>query len=428
VKVRVPGDKSLSQRALILAALAEGESRLTGLVHGGDAESTAGALRAMGVPIPALPGDGSTVRIRGVGLRGLTTPASTLDLGNSGTGTRLLMGVVAGSDVEARFDGDASLRTRPMARVVDPLRTMGAAFTADHSEGLLPLTVRGRWPLEPIDWPTAIASAQVKSAILLAGLTGRAFALVTEPRQSRDHTERLLNQVGASVISHATEGGWRVELRDPPERIDPLDLDVPGDFSSAAFVVGLAAMGGAGAEVVIEGVGVNPTRTAFLDVLLRMGGDVVVEETTPAGAVEPVGSLVVRPSSLVATEIEAAEVPRLIDELPIIAALAARAVGTTVITGASELRSKESDRIHAMVSNLQAVGVSVDELPDGLVVHGSSGPLAGSVRSWHDHRIAMAFAVLGALPGNHIEVDHPEVAGVSFPGFQTTIHALTAGA
>ncbi|MBT8488247.1 MAG: 3-phosphoshikimate 1-carboxyvinyltransferase, partial [Gemmatimonadetes bacterium] len=248
MRARVPGDKSLTQRALILAALATGESRLTGLLHGGDAASTAGALRALGAEIPALPPDGGEVRIQGVGLEGLRAPTGPLDLGNSGTGTRLLMGVLAGCDAKAVLTGDASLRQRPMARVIDPLTKMGASVQYLGEVGRLPVSIEGRRPLAAIDWPSPVASAQVKSAILLAGLTGGAFALVTEPRQSRDHTERLFRSVGVSVVEHPVAEGWRVEMRDPPETLRPLEFDVPGDVSSAAFLFAAAALGGAGPE------------------------------------------------------------------------------------------------------------------------------------------------------------------------------------
>lgn len=424
MRIRIPGDKSLTQRALILASLAEGESRISGLLHGGDSESTAGALRALGVEIPAIPADGSEIVIRGVGLRGLASPSGTLDLGNSGTGTRLLTGVLAGSRVTATIDGDASLRTRPMGRVAEPLSAMGGRFDYQADVDRLPMTITGTHPLEPIDWPSKVASAQVKSAILLAGLTGNAFAMVTEPRRSRDHTERLFNQVGVSVISHARGEGWRVEMRDPPDAIDPLDFEVPGDASSAAFVVALVALGGAGPEVVIEHTGLNPTRIAFLDVLRRMGADVEVEDTTPHGGTEPYGNVTVRPSALVGVDVGEDEVPALIDELPLVAALGVMAEGQTRITGAAELRTKESDRIRAMVTNFHALGVEAEELPDGMVVSGADRPLSGRVRAWHDHRIAMAFGVLGALQGNDIQVDHPEVADVSFPGFWEMMNML----
>jgi len=426
VKVRVPGDKSLTQRALILASLAEGESRVSGLLHGGDSESTANALRALGVDIPAIPDDGSPILIRGVGLRGLKPPSDSLDLGNSGTGTRLLAGVLAGSDLTATIDGDASLRSRPMRRVVDPLMAMGAGFEFVADVDRLPLMVTGRHPLEPIDWPSKVASAQVKSAVLLAGLTGNAFAMVTEPSRSRDHTERLFNQVGVSVISHAVGERWRVEMRDPPGRIAPLDFEVPGDVSSASFVFALAALGGGGPEVVVERVGLNPTRTVFLDVLRRMGADVEIHDTTPAGASEPYGDVTVRPSRLVGVEVGAAEVPGLIDELPLVAALGALAEGRTRITGAAELRHKESDRIRAMVTNFRALGIETEELADGMVVAGADRPLSGWVKAWEDHRIAMAFGVLDALPGNDVQVDFPEVTDVSFPGFRAIMNTLSS--
>ena len=410
-----------------MAALAEGTSRVSGLLHGGDTESTAGALRSLGVGVPSIPVDGSEILIEGVGLDGLRAPSGVLDLGNSGTGTRLLMGAVAGSDLSATFDGDASLRARPMARVTRPLSLMGARFEALGEADRLPVLVHGRPRLESLEWDSPVASAQVKSAILLAGLTGRTFAFVTEPRESRDHTERMFRAVGAPVIAHATDGGWRVELRDPPERISPLDFAVPGDMSSAAFLLALAALGAAGEEVTIDYVGLNPTRTAFLDVLLRMGADVEVRDRTPDGSTEPVGDVVVRPNGLRGTAVGADEVPRLIDELPLVAVLGACAEGETRITGAEELRAKESDRIATVATNLSGLGVQVDELGDGLIVQGAPGrALEGRVRAWHDHRVAMAFSVLGAATGDGIAIDDPEVARVSFPGFHRLLSSLTA--
>ena len=413
--LRVPGDKSLTQRALILASLAEGESRISGLLHGGDAASTAGAMRALGVQIPGLPDDGGEIRVPGVGLSGLRAPEAPLDLGNSGTGTRLLLGVLAGSGIQATVDGDASLRSRPMGRVTGPLSAMGADFSFLDVDGRLPIRVTGRPPLSALDWQSPVASAQVKSAILLAGLVGRAFVLVSEPRQSRDHTERMLRSLGVSVIAHPVEGRWQVELRDPPERLDALDFEVPGDISSAAFLLALGALG-RGHGLTVDRVGLNPTRTAFLDVLRRMGAKVEVE-TEDEGPGEPRGKVTVRPTRLRAVEITEVEVPSLIDEIPLIAALASRAEGETRITGAAELRHKESDRIAAVVENLRVLGVSAEELADGMVVEGSDRPLVGRVVCHGDHRVAMAFGVLGALPGNTIDIDEPEAADVSFPGF-----------
>jgi len=424
VNVRVPGDKSLSQRALILSSLADGRSHLKGLLYGGDTASTAEALRALGVSIPSIPQNGGEIEIDGVGLRGLRSPRGPLDLGNSGTGTRLLMGVLAGSPVSATLTGDASLRGRPMRRVTEPLSAMGASFEFTEAEGMLPLTVTGADPLRPIDWPSPVASAQVKSAVLLAGLTGGAFSLITEPRQSRDHTERLLRQVGVSVLEHPAERGWRVEMRDPPERIDALDFAVPGDISSAAFVLSLCALGGTAAPVTVSDVGLNPTRTAFLDVLARMGARPNIE-MDPGHGQEPSGSVSCAQEVLVGTDVSGEEIPRLIDELPLVAVLGACAAGTTRIRGAAELRAKESDRIDAMVRNLRSLGVEVDEFDDGLEVVGSDRPLEGRIQTFGDHRIAMAFGVLGALPGNRIIVDEPGVAAVSFPGFWELLKTLS---
>ena len=424
VSVRVPGDKSLSQRALILASLAEGESRLSGLLYGGDAESTAQALRRLGVDIPVLPEDGSEIRIEGVGLRGLLTPHGPLDLGNSGTGARLLTGVLCGSSLTATLDGDASLQGRPMGRVINPLTAMGASITCVAQPDRLPVRIEGRGPLESIDWPGEVASAQVKSAVLFAGLVGQAFVLFTEPRKSRDHTERLFNEVGVSVLSHVTAGDWRVEMRDPPERIGPLDLRIPGDLSSAAFLLAIGALGAAGPELTVTGVGLNPTRTAFLDVLRRMGAELSIETSDTPGP-EPSGDITVRAAELRGVTVEADEVPALIDELPMIAALGAVSTGVTRITGAAELRHKESDRISAMVANIRAIGGDAQELPGGLVVQGTPGPLKGRVRTFSDHRIAMAFGALGSLGQNELEVEHLGLADLSFPGFRETVTRIT---
>jgi 3-phosphoshikimate 1-carboxyvinyltransferase len=424
VRVTVPGDKSLTQRSLILSALAEGESRLSGLLHGGDAESTAGALRALGARIGALPSDGSDLRVRGVGLTGLSTPARELDLGNSGTGTRLLLGVLAGTSLRATLTGDASLSARPMGRVTEPLSRMGARFEHGGPAGRLPLTVIGTRPLSPLVWASPVASAQVKSSILLAGLAGGASVSVTEPRQTRDHTERLFASIGVPVSSAAAEGGWRVAMTDPPERTEPLDFTVPGDVSSAAFLLALAALGGVGPSLTVERVGLNPTRTAFLDVLRRMGVTVAVERDADAWGEEPVGAITTAPADLRAVSVGAEEVPRLIDELPLVAALGATAEGVTSISGAEELRAKESDRISAMAQNLRALGVRVEERPDGLDVEGTDAPLRGRIRTHGDHRIAMAFGVLGAVGRNEIEVDDRGAADVSFPGFWGLLERL----
>lgn len=423
--IRVPGDKSLTQRALILASLADGESTLSGLLHGGDAGSTAGALRGLGAAIDELPSDGSEVRVKGVGPNGLRSPEGELDLGNSGTGSRLLLGVLAGAGVTATVTGDASLRSRPMARVTEPLSLMGARFDYLAETGRLPISVHGVRPLESIEWRSPVASAQVKSSILLAGLLGGADVTVVEPRQSRDHTERMLRGIGARVEEGPAPGGWQVRLVSRPERIEQFDFAVPGDISSAAFPLGWAALGGAGEPLTVERVGLNPTRTAVLDVLRRMGARVTIDSAEDVGP-EPVGSVTVAPGELRGVSVRGDEVPRLIDELPLIAALGAHAEGVTSIREAEDLRAKESDRISAMVDNLRALGVEVEEHPDGLEVRGSERPLRGRVECRHDHRIAMAFGVLGAVGSNDIDIDDRAAADVSFPGFWQLLERLTA--
>lgn len=409
--VRVPGDKSISHRALMFAALAEGESRLTGLLDSADVRSTAEALRALGCDVPTLRPD-AVVRVRGVGLRGLRSPGAAIDCGNSGTTARLLLGILAGSSVVAELTGDSSLRARPMARVTDPLTRMGAAFEFLRDEGRLPLRVRGG-ALAPFEFDSPHASAQVKSALLLAGLVSGAKVTVREPRLSRDHTERMLGAQG--VVLRSVEAGTNADVTlSPVEALRPLALHVPGDFSSAAFLLALGALRGPGVR--IADVGVNPTRTGMLDVLARMGADVVRSNEREEGG-EPVADLAIAPVALQATSIQPDEVPALIDEIPIIAAIAARARGTTRIRGAEELRVKETDRIAAMVEGLRAVGVQVEEHADGMDIAGTTVPLRGVVRTFGDHRIAMAFGVLDALPGNSISVDDPDCVQVSYPGF-----------
>ena len=429
--LRVPGDKSISQRALILASLATGESRLGGVLPGADPQATASVLRALGSDLPELPEDGGEILITGLGLHGFREPSGVLNFENSGTGVRLMLGVLAGQGFTSQATGDASLRSRPMGRVTRPLSLMGATFRELGEPDRLPLEVVGSG-LKALDYDSPVASAQVKSALLLAGLVGETFVLVSEPSRSRDHTERMLGMVGAPVISHDNGGRWHVDFRDPPATIAPLDLVVPGDFSSAAFFVALALLGGVEGGLQLEHVGLNPTRTGLLSVLSRMGGEVEItpsEAGTAAasnGSGEPAGELRVTASDLRGVEVTEAEVPSMIDEFPILAVAAARASGVTRITGASELRVKESDRIRALVDNLRAVGVEVSELEDGLEVSGTDRPLVGSVSSHHDHRIAMAFGVLGALPGNRLEVEGKSVVDVSFPGFWEMLNDLSS--
>lgn len=403
-EVRVPGDKSISHRALMLAALGDGASTVRGILQSADVAATAAALRALGVDVPAM---NATMVVPGLGRRGLRAPTSAIDCQNSGTTARLLAGILAAYPFESRLEGDASLSRRPMRRVAVPLDTMGASVSLSAA-GSLPLTVRGG-ELVSIDYASEVASAQVKSAILLAGLVGGVAVSVTEPAPSRDHTEHMLRARGVPVESR----GAHVAL-EPVTSLAAADVDVPGDPSSAAYFAALAALATSG-ELRLPGVCLNPTRAGFYAVLARMGACVTTESTMVGG--EPVGAITVAPAGLRAVTVEAPEVPSLIDELPLVACLAARATGETVIRGAAELRVKESDRIAAVVSGLRALGVEAEELPDGMRIVGTGARLRGTVATHGDHRLAMAFGVLGRSPGCAIDVDEPDCVDVSFPGF-----------
>ncbi|GLC27399.1 3-phosphoshikimate 1-carboxyvinyltransferase [Roseisolibacter agri] len=406
--VRVPGDKSISHRALLLAALGDGRSRVTRILDSADVRSTAGVLRAMGVAVPAL---GPDVVVEGRGVRGLTAPSSDLDCGNSGTTTRLTAGIVAAQPFAARFVGDASLSRRPMARVARPLEAMGARVTYDGDAGRLPMTVHGG-ALQDLDWTSETSSAQVKSAIVLAGVAAGVEVTVREPHRSRDHTERMLAARGVDVWVHD-----RAVHVPAGARVAALDTAVPGDPSSAAFFAALGALASEG-ELRLPDVCLNPTRTGFFFALARMGARLTVDDERQEGG-EDVGTVVVEGGrALRGTTVEGEEVPSMIDELPLLACVAACAEGETIVRGASELRVKESDRITAVVTALRAVGAEAEELPDGFVVYGR-GPraFAGNVVTHADHRLAMAFGVLGALPGSDVAVDDPACVDVSFPGF-----------
>ena len=422
--VTVPGDKSITHRALMLAAVAEGQSRLRGLLPGEDCRSTAAVLRALGCAVPDPRADGGEIVVRGRGITAWAMPEGVLDCGNSGTTARLMMGLLASRPFAATLTGDASLRGRPMRRITAPLREMGAAFRELGETDRLPVEVLGG-PLASLHHRSPKASAQIKSAVLLAGLGGGVSVSVTEPLLSRDHTERMLRALGERVETEASEDGVAIRLAPSGRPLPPLDLAVPGDPSSAAFLVALATLADAG-ELRVRGVGVNPTRTGFLRLAARMGAMIGLEGEREVGG-EPVAELVVRPTRLRGIVVEPEEVPDSIDEIPVLAVLAARAEGETRITGASELRVKETDRIAALAANLRAIGVDAEELEDGLVVRGSDRPLAGRVRCFGDHRIAMAFGVLGAVSGGGIEVDDPDVVEVSFPGFWGVLGGLVAG-
>ena len=424
--IEVPGDKSITHRALLLSAVARGQSRLGGLLGGADCQSTASALRALGARLPKIPSDGAEIEVEGVGLNGLRTPESDLDCGNSGTTARLLLGFLSGLRVEARITGDGSLRSRPMRRVTEPLSEMGSEFWEGGEPDRLPIRLRGG-TLTAYSYVSPVASAQVKSAILLAALTGRVGATVVEPSRSRDHTERMLRRMGVSVREAVTPTGWEVTLGELSSDLQPLDLNIPGDFSSAAFLIGFGLLGGAGDELRIRNVGLNPTRTGLLDILKEMGGKIEVhnlrEADDPKG--EPAGDVTVSRSELSGTSVGGEVIPLLIDEIPLLAVVAGLANGVTEIRDAGELRVKESDRVAALAENLTAVGVRVEELPDGLRIQGGAEELRGEIPVQRDHRIAMAFGILGALPGHQVFVDNPGAADVSFPGFWKLLQRLS---
>lgn len=410
--LRVPGDKSISHRALIFGALGTGESRVTKILQSADVHSTAGVLRSLGVAIPELSDD---FIVRGLGRSALRQPTENLDCGNSGTTTRLMAGVASASRLTATFVGDASLSKRPMRRVAKPLESMGARFELPPNGGL-PMTITGG-SLHDIEWNSEVASAQIKSAILLAALVSGVRATVSEPVRSRDHTERMLLARGVSLAVNEN-----TVMLDADSPFETLDTDVPGDPSSAAFFAGLAALASSG-SLRLTGVCVNPTRIGFLERIKSMGAHVELENQRVEGG-ESIADVVVSPSQLKGTTVVEADVPAMVDELPLLACLASRAKGETVITGANELRVKESDRIAAVVSNLRAIGATAEELPDGMRIVGSDKPLAGKIVTHADHRLAMAFGVLGAVDGNSIEIDDRDCVGVSYPGFWADLEAV----
>jgi 3-phosphoshikimate 1-carboxyvinyltransferase len=427
-EARVPGDKSIGHRALIFASLAEGESRINGLSGGLDNLATADAFRAMGIDIRL---HANAARVAGKGLRGLTAPKRALDCGNSGTTMRLLAGILVAQRFPSKLIGDESLTRRPMGRVIEPLRERGAHLDGSPGakKGVLypPLHIqglRGGESLRAIDYTSPVASAQVKSALLLSGLYADGPTRVLEPGPSRDHTERMLAALGVSV----QRDGLAVTL-DPSKgklRWRGFDLRVPGDPSSAAFAIVAAAIV-PGSEVSVRGVCVNETRTGFLDVAERMGLPVEIREEDGGASGERVATIVARHAASKATEIEEeALVVRLIDEIPVLSALAAVAEGTTRIRGAGELRVKESDRIAVMVKTLRAFGVECEEHPDGMDIVGGSRLRGATVESHHDHRIAMTGALLGMIAEGETVVNDTDCVGTSFPSFVSLFRDLGA--
>ncbi|MGN6278725.1 MAG: 3-phosphoshikimate 1-carboxyvinyltransferase [Sphingomonas sp.] len=420
--VAVPGDKSISHRALMLSALAVGESRITGLLEGEDVLATAAAMRAMGATIERH--DDGTWVVSGVGVGGLLQPESALDMGNSGTSTRLLMGLVASHAITATFTGDASLSKRPMARVIEPLSQIGADITASPG-GRLPLMVRGIVPAVPIAYTLPVASAQVKSAVLLAGLNTPGITRVIEPIATRDHSERMLHGFGAEINVEETPEGRVISLTGEAE-LQPQTIVVPGDPSSAAFWA-VAASIVPGSDVTITNVGMNPTRTGLFAALKSMGADIVEQSQRTVGG-EPVADLRVRHAALKAIDVPSELTPSMIDEYPVLFVAAALAEGRTTARGAHELRVKESDRIATMAEALGACGVAIEEFDDGLAITGSGGaPIAGGARiaSKLDHRIAMSLAVAGLAARDPVTIDDVAPVSTSYPTFFASLDALS---
>jgi 3-phosphoshikimate 1-carboxyvinyltransferase len=412
--IAVPGDKSISHRALLLGAIADGVSEIEAFGASKDTLSTAAAVRALGAGVEV---DSDRVRVEGVGLRGLTEPGGPLDCGNAGTLMRLLPGILAGHEGRFELVGDESLSTRPMERIAEPLRAMGARVETD--DGHAPVVVEGG-ALGPVRWELPVASAQVKSAILLAGLYAEGGpTVVVEPSPTRDHTERMLEAMGARVQRKAGEAGVS-----PANGLRPLHTSVPGDFSSAAPFLDAATLL-AESELRLHGVGMNPTRTGFLAVLERMGARIAVFNRRVVGG-EPVAELQVEPAELVATEVRPEEVPTLVDELPLFALAAGMAHGDSVVTGAEELRVKESDRVESVKDALRPLGVHIETRQDGFRVRGvPSRPKGGGVvDAAGDHRIAMLGAVAGLVSREGVELRGAETVAVSFPDFFAMLDSL----
>jgi 3-phosphoshikimate 1-carboxyvinyltransferase len=425
-RIAVPGDKSISHRALMFGALAIGETRITGLLTGEDVLRTAAAMRALGAEVIRDP-DG-TWRVAGRGIGGLTEPADVLDMGNSGTAARLLCGILASHDMFAVMTGDASLRGRPMRRVIDPLTATGARF-ASREGGLMPLAIEGARDALPLDYRVPVPSAQVKSAVLLAGLHADGGAEVIEPEPTRDHTERMLRAFGAEVEVREDGAGGRRIVLPGGQSLAGARIVVPGDPSSAAFPL-VAALITPGSQVTVEGMLLNPLRIGLLETLGDMGADLSVANVREEGG-ETVADVTARHSELTGVEVPPERAPSMIDEYPILGVAAAFASGPTVMRGIGELRVKESDRIALMAAGLAACGVGVEEGPDHLTVVGAvraNHPVAGGARvaTHGDHRIAMSHLVLGLASDRPVAVDDPHMIATSFPGFLDLMRALGA--
>ena len=410
--VHVPGDKSISHRAVMFGALAKGTTSVTHFLEGADCLSTISCFQKMGIEIEK---QDDKVLIHGKGLRGLNSPREILDAGNSGTTTRLIAGILAGQKFISELDGDASLRSRPMKRIMDPLNAMGADIRCRGENNCLPLRIVGH-PLTAIHYTSPVASAQVKSCVLLAGMYADGVTSVTEPFLSRNHTEIMLRSFGADIRSEGTT----VSIRPEPDLLAQ-DITVPGDISSAAFFIA-AGLLTQDSEILLKNVGINPTRAGILKVCQDMGADITLLNADYSG--EPAADILVRTSSLKGTVIQGADIPTLIDELPVIAVMAAFAGGTTVIRDAAELRVKESDRIAVMTDNLRRMGADVEETEDGMIIHGGR-PLHGAVIDPRlDHRVAMSFAVVGTVCEGTMDILDGDCVRISYPDFYKDLYSL----
>lgn len=412
-EVTIPGDKSISHRSVMFGSIAKGDTEITNFLQGADCLSTISCFRAMGIEIE---NDGNRVLVHGKGLHGLSKPENVLDCGNSGTTTRLISGILSAQNFDVTLTGDASIQKRPMKRIMDPLSLMGADIRSIHGNGCAPLAISGR-PLHGIHYQSPVASAQVKSAILLAGLYADGETRVTEPYVSRNHSELMLSHFGADVHTEDTTAVIR-----PVKELYGQKIEVPGDISSAAFFLS-AGLLIPNSEILIKNVGTNPTRDGILRVCKEMGADITLLNEKTSG--EPTADLLVRSSNLHGTVIGGAVIPTLIDELPMIAGMACFAEGETIIKDASELKVKESNRIAVMVENLSAMGADVEETEDGMIIRGGK-PLHGAVIDSHlDHRIAMTFAILGCMAEGETEILGAECVNISYPGFYDDLKRLS---
>ncbi|MDO5798546.1 MAG: 3-phosphoshikimate 1-carboxyvinyltransferase [Eubacteriales bacterium] len=408
----VPGDKSISHRAVMFGSLASGTTKISHFLEGADCLSTISCFRKMGIEIDR---NGDEILVHGKGLHGLSTPSGILDVGNSGTTTRLISGILAGQSFTSELDGDDSIRTRPMKRIMTPLTSMGADITSRLDNGCAPLLIHGK-PLHAIHYDSPVASAQVKSCILLAGMYADGITSVTEPFLSRNHTEIMLNYFGAEITSEGTTASIR-----PEPVLEGREIQVPGDISSAAYFIA-AGLLTPGSEILLKNVGINPTRAGILKVCMDMGADITLLNESTDG--EPTADLLIRSSSLKGTVIEGSIIPTLIDEIPMIAVMAAFAEGTTIIRDAQELKVKESDRIAVMVDNLRRMGADIEGTDDGMIIHGGR-PLHGAVIDSHlDHRIAMSFAVAGTICDGTVDILNGECVNISYPEFYHDLYSL----